>query len=286
MDPFMNPSKERGPLHESDRRPIRSGWEAAASRYRDGLGRHLIEISHRLSRFLPAPLTGPVLDLACGPGTAMSQTKEAHGELLFVGCDFSRRMTEFATRAVSGSLGVVADQDHLPFAPESFGTILSSMGTIFSRDPDRQLRLIAALLKPGGLYAFSAWGPPEETSLGAVSRTVVESWPYPYEGVLPSLATPYSGGQSPWLEQAASEAGLSVRAVSSHWLRFRFPDVMTAANALVGTGRFALLLSGAEHRERELLERTAEAFRPHKMPGSEQIELSNRYHLFLLERTL
>ena len=266
------------------RRGIRHGWERAAPSYREGFGRALAEISQSLARMLPSPLPGPVLDLACGPGTAMAAIDRHHGPSLAVGCDFSHAMAGFARRAVVRGHGVVADQDRLPFAAGTFGTVVSSMGTIFSRDPRAQLADISRILKDGGHFAFSAWGEPHETALGEVSRRIVGLWPFPLSQTMPPLETPYSRGESPWLFEAAGEAHLSVRSVTSHWLVFRFSDRKEAALALSGTGRLALLTEGDPAKEEALLEIAMEAFRPHEDPRTGRVELSNRYHLFHLVR--
>jgi len=264
---------------------IRRGWEIAAPAYREGFALALQEISHELARRLPSRLPTPVLDLACGPGTAMATLEQYHGPILSVGCDFSHAMVGFARKTTGGGHGVVADQDLLPFAPATFGTVVSSMGTIFSREPERQLGTIATILKTGGCYGFSAWGEPHENAMGAVSRRVVDSWPYSLSSAPPPIETPYSQGQSPWLSRATEKAGLSIVSVTSHWLVFRFPDRGAAARALAGTGRLALLTGGAPAREQELLDRLMEAFLPHEDRASGQVELANRYHLFVLSRS-
>ena len=269
---------------EEHRRGIRHGWERAAPSYREGFARALAEISQLLARTLPAPLPGPVLDLACGPGTAMAEIDRRHGPVRAVGCDFSHAMAGFARKAVGTGYGVVADQDRLPFAPKTFGTVVSSMGTIFSGDPEEQLRRLSLILRDDGHFAFSAWGEPHETSMGEVSRRIVSSWPYPLSQAMPPLETPYSRGESPWLFQAARQANFSVRSVTSHWLVFRFEDRMKASQAIAGTGRLALLTSGDALRERELIDLAMEAFLPHEDPRSGRVELSSRYHLFHLTR--
>lgn len=264
--------------------PIREGWERAAVDYRKGFGLHLEVIAHRLAALLPRPLSTPVLDLACGPGTVLSALSGRTASSISVGCDFSRRMVGFTRERVAGSHGVVADQDHLPFGPRSFGTVVSSMGTIFSRDPEGQMREVARIMAPGGVFGFSAWGLPEETELGAVSRRIVAEWPHPFEGVLPPLESPYSPGRSPWLDRMAREAGFLIREVVSDWHRFRFPDTHSAAEVLVGTGRLALLVADRPELRSELVERAAAAFEIHRDPSTGHVSLENRYHIFILER--
>lgn len=263
-------------------RGMRRGWEQAASSYREGLGIHLGEIGKKLSLLLAPFPSGPALDLACGPGTALEGIRKIQGQVVGVGCDFSFSMVRYACQSVPGSRGVVADQDELPFAPESFEGVVSSMGTIFSRDPGKQLGEIGRLLRPGGKFGFSAWGKPEETALGEVSRSVIGAWPHPYEGHVPPLESPYSSGRSVWLEERCASASLVVKEVVPERIVFRFPDVDAAARALVGTGRFSFILEGKENLEEELLERTRQAFSPHRDPLTGRVELENRYYLFAL----
>ena len=70
----MCKGKEKNKCCEENRQPIslRRGWEAAAPSCREVLALHLKEVAHPLADLLPSPLPSPVLDLACGPGTAMA----------------------------------------------------------------------------------------------------------------------------------------------------------------------------------------------------------------------
>jgi SAM-dependent methyltransferase len=263
--------------------PIRSGWNRAAVTYREGLGIQLEPVAKHLSGLLALHSMPPVLDLACGPGTVLTLLC-GKGDILGVGCDFSMEMVRIARARIGGALGVVADQDRLPFADASFQTVASSMGTIFSSDPEAQIPEIARILKPGGSYGFSAWGRPEECALRAVSEVVIREWPYPYEGEIPKLESPYSPGPTEWLEAVSARAGFGIDRVEPGELVFRFPDRDAAARAILGTGRFALLLEGAPGRERELFDRARTAFSPHADRTTGQVELSNRYHVFLLRK--
>ncbi|MHB1286577.1 MAG: class I SAM-dependent methyltransferase [Leptospirales bacterium] len=266
---------------------IRKGWETAAHAYKEGIGPQIEPVSVHLSEVLRAVLAPPVLDLACGPGTALRHVWRDDPGFSGFGCDFSREMVKIARGRVRGAGGIVADQDLLPFAAESFMTVVSSMGTIFSSDPGRQIDEVARILKPGGVYGFSAWGRAEECELRGVSETVIQGWPHPYEGWIPPLESPYSSGRTSWLESVSARAGLRIDRVESGSVTFRFPDRDSAARALLGTGRFALLLRNDPDRPDrgdELVERTRAAFTPHADPYSGVVLLTNRYHLFVLAR--
>jgi SAM-dependent methyltransferase len=262
--------------------PIRRGWNRAAASYSDGLGIHLEPVARHLSDCLTPCLVPPVLDLACGPGMVLSILVGTETAGVF--CDFSWDMVRIARSRPGGFHGVVADQDRLPFSTGSFGTVASSMGTIFSADPAAQFPEIARILTSGGLYGFTAWGRPEECALGAVSSSVIGRWPYPYEGQMPSLESPYSAGRTDWLESVSARSGFVIDQVESGILAFRFPDRDAAARALLGTGRFSLLSVGAPEREAELFELAREAFIPHRDGPGGAVSLSNRYFVFLLRR--
>lgn len=263
--------------------PIRNGWNRAAFSYRNGLGIQLEPVARHLANLLSPRFRPPVLDVACGPGTVLSFLCGT-GTALGIGCDFSLEMVRIARVRVGDALGVVADQDRLPFADASFGTVVSSMGTIFSSDPEAQIHEIARILESGGCYGFSAWGRPEECALRAVSESVIRDWPYPYDGQIPSLESPYSSGRTEWLESVSSRSDFVIEHVESGELAFRFGDRAAAAQAILGTGRFALLLAGAPGRKEELFERAREAFVPHADGTGGRVELSNRYHVFVFRK--
>ncbi|MHB1605737.1 MAG: class I SAM-dependent methyltransferase [Leptospirales bacterium] len=267
--------------------PIRKGWEKAAQAYKDGLGVHLQPVATHLAELLRPVLRFPVLDLACGPGTALKNVWNDAREGAGVCCDFSREMVDIAKRQVRGSSGVVADQDCLPFAQGAFKTVVSSMGTIFSSNPEQQIQEISRMLSQGGVYGFSAWGRAEECDLRGVSESVIAGWPHPYEGSIPSLESPYSAGRTDWIESVSRKAGFRIERIESGRLTFRFRDRHEAARALVGTGRYALLLQDLPDSpvfEKELLERASLAFSPHTDPVTGSVSLVNGYSIFVLVR--
>ncbi len=263
---------------------IRQGWNKAAEGYRNHLGHQLERIGEHLERILPREIPGPVLDLACGPGTVLFQLSRTRGGIQGVGCDFSLEMGKLARARNQGAQAVVADQDRLPFRREIFGGIVSSMGTIFSSNHDLQLREIGSILKQGGVFAFSAWGKREDCGLRRVSESVTMAWPHGSPEAVPPLDSPFAAGESEWLTTVAGESGLVLKRAVSDELVFSFDSVFEAAKSLFHTGRFALLLSNHPEREEELFQLTMEHFRPFQ-ELSGKVSLSNRYHLFLFNKS-
>ncbi len=69
------------------------------------------------------PVTGPVLDLACGSGRHLQELSSAHYEA--VGCDLSHVLLRTASEGPSLTRLVRADMRKLPFANESFGALVN-----------------------------------------------------------------------------------------------------------------------------------------------------------------
>ncbi|MDA8059646.1 MAG: class I SAM-dependent methyltransferase [Nitrospiraceae bacterium] len=262
---------------------IREGWDNASRGYRDGLGFQLRPIAVGVAKLLPESLAGPVVDLACGPGTVLFYLSEKCGDIKGIGCDFSFEMGKLARERNPGSRAVVADQDCLPFRSASLGAVVSSMGTIFSSDHAAQLKMISRLLMNGGFLAFSAWGEKKDCALRRVSDEVTRKWPHLIAEAVPSLDSPFSFGESGWIKNAATEAGLELLKVESGDLVFDFPGLAEAADSLVHTGRFALLLKDHSEWKELLTELTREHFIPYR-ENTGRVRLSNRFHLFLLRK--
>jgi 2-polyprenyl-3-methyl-5-hydroxy-6-metoxy-1,4-benzoquinol methylase len=106
------------------------------------LARH--QAAYELARsHLP---TGFVLDLGCGSGHGTATLAAAHERV--VGLD--RVRPDRASRAVGGDY-VCAQLEGIPFAPRSFGLIVSFQVIEHLHDPTVYLGAIAALLAPGGV---------------------------------------------------------------------------------------------------------------------------------------
>ena len=262
---------------------IRESWDNASKGYRDGLGSQLHPVAIRLASLLPDTLPGPVLDLACGPGTVLFYLSRKRKGVKGIACDFSIEMGKLARERNPGVKTVVADQDCLPFREGSLGAVVSSMGTIFSSDHGSQLKMISKTLMDGGFLGFSAWGEKKDCALRRVSEEITKKWPHSTPEAVPSLDSPFALGGSDWLGRASSEAGLEVLKVESGDLIFDFQNISEAAHSLVHTGRFALLLKNHQEWLEPLTSLACEHFYPYQ-ETSGRVRLSNRFHLFVLQK--
>ncbi len=113
-----------------------------------------------------APQPGErVLDLGCGRGHCLFPAAEAVGPSgSVIGTDLSPRMVELCAAEVDRrgltqarvQLGDASDPD---FPAGSFDVVTAGMVMFFVPEPRKTMPLVAALLRPGGRFAMSSFGP-------------------------------------------------------------------------------------------------------------------------------
>lgn len=90
-----------------------------------------------------------VLDCACGTGRlAEALLKQGTGHV--VGLDFSPEMLQLAAKRVHGARYVLSDISALPFPDKHFDAATIGFGLRNLADPNRGLREMARVLRPGG----------------------------------------------------------------------------------------------------------------------------------------
>lgn len=127
-----------------------------------------------------------VLDLGCGRGHVLFPVAEAVGPSGHVlGTDLSARMVELCTQEVHArgldhvevGIGDAADPD---FPPASFDLVTAGMVMFFVPAPREAVRNVATLLRAGGRFAMSSFGPSDpkfdETMRILYSHRVGEPW--------------------------------------------------------------------------------------------------------------
>jgi ubiquinone/menaquinone biosynthesis C-methylase UbiE len=115
-------------------------------------------------RAAPAPgMTA--LDLGCGRGHVLFPVAAAVGPTgRVVGTDLSARMVaacaaEAAARGLTHVEVRVGDAAAPDFPPNSFDVVTAGMVMFFVPAPRDAVRAVAALLRPGGVFAMSSFGP-------------------------------------------------------------------------------------------------------------------------------
>ncbi|WP_157962003.1 class I SAM-dependent methyltransferase [Acuticoccus kandeliae] len=100
-----------------------------------------------------------VLDVCCGTGDLAIALTEAGADVTAV--DFVLPMAAMARDKASDAHIAVGDGEALPFAASKFDVVTCSFGLWHMPTPELALAEARRVLKPGGLYLYTAWGPPE-----------------------------------------------------------------------------------------------------------------------------
>jgi malonyl-CoA O-methyltransferase len=171
-------------LTQLDRRVVRAAFARAAASY-DAAAVLQREIADRLMERLEYIRITParILDLGCGTGYVTHRLAKRYRHAQLLGLDLAQPMAHAARRrntprlpfALGRQLGrcrfVIADAELLPLADHSMDMIVSSL-TLQWCDPDRVFRECRRVLKPGGLFLFTTFGPDTLKELRAAWRTV------------------------------------------------------------------------------------------------------------------
>lgn len=137
----------------------REGWQRVAGRYEDswsGLTRLFIP---DLVQALHLTSGCQVLDVACGPGYTAEAALALGAEP--VGVDLSEQMVRFA-RARNPQIEFrVGDAHALPFEGRSFDVVVMNFGVLHLSNPERAFAEAYRVLRAGGRFGFTTWGPPD-----------------------------------------------------------------------------------------------------------------------------
>ncbi|NLG83379.1 MAG: ubiquinone/menaquinone biosynthesis methyltransferase [Firmicutes bacterium] len=120
-----------------------------------------------LLRHLPADLRPrDILDLCCGTGAMTEILTRAYPAAAVWAVDFAPGMLERARGRLAGARGssprfLLADQNRLPFAKDSFDLVVNAFGLRNSVFPVRSLAEMLRVLRPGGCLGLLELTRPE-----------------------------------------------------------------------------------------------------------------------------
>ncbi len=264
---------DRGAL----RRQLHSMWASVApawgehADYADARG---AAITARMLK-LSAPRPGErVLELACGAGgvgIAAAKLVGPAGEVVL--SDVAAEMTTVAAaRAAALGLGNVQslplDLDDIAQPDQAYDVVVCREGLMFALDPDRAVREIRRILRPGGRLALAVWGPRAHNPwLGIVFDAVGAQLGAPVPP--PGVPGPFSLDDPDRLARLLADAELAdvvVTEVATPLRAASFDAWWTRTSALAGplATRLAAL---PEHARRQLRARLTETVRPYQTPA-------------------
>ena len=97
-----------------------------------------------------APVRGRVLDVGCGAGSVAKAVKRERPDLEVLACDVSRSAIAAASESAEGVDFRLATAERLPFADGELDFVWIFDVLEHVDDPERVLREVARVLKPGG----------------------------------------------------------------------------------------------------------------------------------------
>lgn len=142
---------------------VRRAFDRAASRY-DQFAVLQNEVCKRLLEKLEIVKITPefILDAGAGTGQAIPVLFELYKKSQLAALDLSENMLQQSARHGKFFRSphlVCADIENLPFADESFDLVFSSLSLQWCNDLNAALLEAKRVLKPGGLFVFSTFGP-------------------------------------------------------------------------------------------------------------------------------
>ena len=160
------------------RRIQRYGWDLASTGYESLWQAQLAEAQAAMLEFASPAAGERVLDIACGTGLVSFAAARAVGpEGQVLGTDLSQRMIEASERrardsGLSNCSFLRMDAENLTVPDASFDVALCGLGLMYVPDPERALREMRRVLRPGGRVSVAVWGERRNCGWSAVFEIV------------------------------------------------------------------------------------------------------------------
>lgn len=225
------------------RRVQRYGWDLAAADYEPLWQAQLAGAQQALLAGAALVPGERVLDVACGTGLVSFAAARAVGaDGRVVGVDLSGSMVDAANRRaverqVSNASFARMDAELLDLPDAAFDVVLCALGLMYLPEPERALREMRRVLRPGGRLVVAVWGERARCGWAALFGIV--------DAEVASDVCPlfFRLGQGDAMARACAEAGF----VAVHQRRINAPlawaDADTACEAAFAGGPVALAWS-------------------------------------------
>jgi ubiquinone/menaquinone biosynthesis C-methylase UbiE len=186
-----------------------------AALYDRVLRRHEAELAER-KRNLLGGLAGTVLEI--GPGTGSNFRYLQPAVTRWIGVEANpamrHRLAEKAARSGIATEIVAGDAAHLDLPDGSVDAVVATLVLCSVEDPERVLREVLRVLRPGGVFAFVEHvAAPSGTSLRRWQRAVRPVWSFLADGCAPDRETARRIAEVGFLDVAIEAFDVPRRAV-------------------------------------------------------------------------
>ena len=134
-----------------------SRFVAAAEQYDRFVGRYLPTLAPALADAAGVAAGMRVLDVGCGPGGLTRELASRVGAAAVAAIDPAPQFAAACAERNPGADVRVGVAEELPWADGEFDAALSSLVIGFMTDPDRGVREMARVVRPGGVVAACMW---------------------------------------------------------------------------------------------------------------------------------
>ena len=134
------------------------GWQAISRGYEQHFAQLTSQSVHAALQAAEVTKNSRVLDVCCGPGMIAGAAVKLGAQA--VGVDFSAEAIKIAKSSVAEAHFYENDAQSLQFPDNSFDAVICCFGLIHIPDPERALREMKRVIKPGGRVAINVWQKP------------------------------------------------------------------------------------------------------------------------------
>jgi ubiquinone/menaquinone biosynthesis C-methylase UbiE len=138
-----------------------AGWQSVAAQYNKEFGQLTSQTIEALLDAAQVRNGVKLLDIATGPGYVAGAAAQRGANAL--GVDFSSAMVAEAQRRFPNVDFREGDAEALPFPDENFDAVTMNFGLLHVGQPERAIREVHRILRPGSRFGFTVWANPNQT---------------------------------------------------------------------------------------------------------------------------